>query len=237
MLKIRPAFSILLFLAPLFFLHGQPGTKPAGDMDLLHGSDSSIHRQLLINGRLWRGTYYNITGTEFLFTNEWLTGAITINGNHYPDLKVKLDVMNDQLLLPNPRTNTVVVLNMNMVRDFELLYNGTSYPFVKIPTENDQVEGYVQLLYDGRVKLYKKWKKRILVNQDRLVQEFRSEEILYLKYDTAYYRIARKGDLFKPFGEDKKELKKWIREERMHLNLSNINTLIPLLRKIDSETM
>ena len=237
MLKVKPALFIFLFLIPFLLLQGQPDAGPTGITDSLHGPDSSIHRQLLINGRLWRSTYYNISGTEFLFTNDWLNGTVTINGNQYKGLTVKLDVMNDQLLLPNQKTNTVVVLNKKMVQNFELEFRGTVYSFVKVPTENDQVKGYVQLLYDGRVKLYKKWKKRILVNQDRLVQEFRSEEILYLKHDTTYFKIARKGDLFKPFEQDKQELRKWIREERIKLNLSNINTLIPLLRKIDLEYM
>ena len=237
MLKLKPAISFFLILSQFLILQGQSNVIGIHEEEALNGPDSSIYRQLLINGRLWMSPYYNISGHEFLFTNEWLNGAITINGHHFRGVNLKLDVMNDQLLFPDNRTNTVIALNKRMIRDFQIMFNGTDYFFVKVPTENNMVDGYVQLLYDGDLKLYRKWGKRILVNQDRLIQEFRAEEVMYLKRDSTYYKIAKKGDLLKPFKENKKAIKKWMREMNIYLNLRNTRTLVPLLEKIDSEYM
>lgn len=233
----KPAISILFLILSVLPIRGQQNQYVPVEAEELHGPDSSIYRQILVNGRHWKSLLYNVNGNEFLFTNDWMNAEIIMNAHHFTGVTLKLDILNDELLFPSEYTNTIVVLNKEQVDAFILTFQGTSFPFVKLTTGNGPVEGYVQVLYDGKVKLYQKWKKRIQVNQDRLIQEFRTEATVYLRKGAEYHKIKRKGDLLKAFEEHQKELKKWIRDERLQMNLSNVVTLIPLLEKIDSDYM
>ncbi len=229
----------LLFLCMLVFsgiipAQGQrPHAYVSADMRM-SPQDSAVYDQMLINGRLWRGTFYQISGTECLFTDDWLDADITISGRYFDGIKLKYDIVNDEIMFPSYKTNTIVVLNKNQVTRFGLHYNSREFEFVKSGEGDARTDGYMQLIYSGGTRLYKKWKKRVVVNQARLNQEFKVEGVLFLEKDGSFHKISKKSSLMSLFKENKKELKNSIREAHIRIDIDRPQSIVPLLEIVDS---
>ena len=119
-------------------------------------------------------------------------------------MRLKYDAVKDEVMIPNYKTNTIIVLNKERVSRFSLLYQGVRHEFVRVRAGDPRVDGYVQLLYDGNVRLYEKWKKRIIVNQSRLSSEFSQEGTLYLHHESKIHKISNRNQLLSIFKERKK---------------------------------
>ncbi len=140
--------------------------------------DTTLLNQVLYNGRTWIGLYYNVQGTEFIFTKDWLEGSVTINGLTFSNLSLKYDIYND-CLLANYRDKSVVILNSESVDNFNLKFNNRYYNFIKL-SDNNNLSGYVEVYYDGNIKLYKKWrKKRAQFAIEAKYDEFQPDDALF----------------------------------------------------------
>ena len=117
--------------------------------------------QILYNGKLWHNLYQKIKGDQFLFSNSYLPGSLTINGKSYNNLGIRYDIYNDEIItLTNHGSN--LQLNKEMVDSFSLVYNLKTYRFKNTMEDSlPGIKGYVNVLYKGKSALYVKYKKEI----------------------------------------------------------------------------
>ena len=85
-----------------------------------------------------------------------------MNDQFFDKIKLKYDIVNDEIMFPNEKTNTIIILNKSQVSRFSLNFNRSVYEFVKLNTGDIRVDGYIQLIYDGSNRLFKKWEKRVV---------------------------------------------------------------------------
>jgi hypothetical protein len=91
-------------------------------------NDTLSANHLLYNGRIWRDLYVSIREDQFLFSNEFLSGQVTMNGNTFSNLKLKYDILNDEIITVTDK-GIILQLNKEMVDNFTITYRYRIYNF------------------------------------------------------------------------------------------------------------
>lgn len=205
------------------------------------GSDiakqDTLEKQILYNGRVWRNLYQQIDGNQFLLSREFLPGSVTINGITFNSSKpkFKLDIVNDELLILTDR-NTILQLNKEMVDLFTLEYENKLFRFKKLETDSlNTLNGYVNVIYDGGISLYVKYKKEIRLRnsageKDTFIQSFR----VYVMKDGIPYTIKNKTSLIKLLGDRKEQIKSFTRSNKMRISRKSPESIAPILKFYDN---
>lgn len=205
------------------------------------GSDTdkqdTLDKQILYNGRVWRNLYQQIDGTQFLFSREFLPGSVTINGRTFDsnNLKFKLDIVNDELLILTDR-NTILQLNKEMVDLFTLLYENKLFRFKRLETDSlDMLSGYVNVIYDGETSLYVKYKKEIRLRnstgeKDTFIQSHR----VYVMKDGLLHTVNNKTSLIKLLSDRKEQLNDFIRSNKIRISRKSPESIAPVLAFYDN---
>lgn len=207
--------------------------NPDNKFSLNHQDNSD--KQVLFNGVVWRNLYPHIRGNQFLFTNDFVKGSVTIEGRRFPDLRLKYDIYNDQILTINER-NIIIQVNKEMVDSFSLDYNNRTYRFGKVDIDSiDNPRGYINVLCDGPLTLVVRYRKEILLHAvENIYDIFSQNQKVYLKKDGLFHPVALRRDLFKSFGELKPEVKNYLRSNRIRISIKDPDTLVPAVKYYNS---
>jgi len=197
--------------------------------------DSLKEDQILYNGKLWHNLYNKIMGDQFLFSNDYLPGSLTINCKSYNNLGIRYDIYNDEILtLTNHGSN--LQLNKEMVDSFSLVYNLKTYRFINTTEDSlPGIKGYISVLYKGKSALYVKYKKEIQSlavgnKYDLFDQTYR---IYFVKGGTVN-QISSKNELLKVLYEDKAQIKDFIKKNKLKISKMEPESFIPVIRYYDS---
>jgi hypothetical protein len=199
--------------------------------------DSSKAEQILFNGRLWRNLYYKVRENQFLFSDMFLPGAVSINGKSFNNLFLRYDIYTDEIsVLANP--GAVIQLNKEMVDSFFLGFSGKEYKFSKINSQSDYsrgFKGYINVLYTGKSSLYVKYKKEIkpLAVEGKYDLFFQTHRIYFMK-EGVIYPVNLRSDFFKLLGEDKAQIKSYMKRNKLKVSKKIPESFIPLILYYDS---
>lgn len=195
--------------------------------------DTAFLNQVLYNGSVWKGLYYNIFGTQFMFDDDWMRGSVSLGGFQFDSLELKYDIYSDDIIV-NYNDIRMLVLNKELLDSFILQHENKNMHFRNF-RDGEYVNGYYQVLYEGDSKLYKKWhKKRAQFVIEARYDEFQYENQLILLSDGKANRISRRGDLIKIMGDWKKEIRSFLRLEQIKIDINSPATIIPVLEYYDS---
>ena len=197
----------------------------------------TIDRQILYNGRVWRNNFMNIAGNQFLFSNEFLPGSVTIDGKTFNgnNLKLKYNIYDDELLTVT-NTGTVLQLNREMVDDFTLKFDDRLYLFRNLQKDSlNTLDGYVQVVYDGATPLFVRYNKEIRLRSsvgenDTFLQTYR----IYVLKDGVIHKLTNKSSLKRILSDRKEQMKNFFRSNHSHISKSVPESFSPALRFYDS---
>jgi hypothetical protein len=223
---------IFLFVSqPTYSIIGNKSRE--NDLIITELQDTSFLNQLLYNGSVWKGLYYNIYGTQFMFDDDWMKGSVSLGGVQFDSLELKYDIYSDDIIV-NYNDIRLVVLNRELLDSFILKYGDENMHFRNF-RDSDNIKGYYQVLHEGDSKLYKKWhKKRAQFVIEARYDEFQYENQLILVTRGKVHRISRRGELIKIMGDRKKEIRNFMRLEQIKIDIDSPATIIPLLEYYDS---
>lgn len=212
----------------IFFLTSYAGytqVKTGGDQDLL-------------NGRIWHNQYQKVFGDQFFLANAFMKGSVTLNGLKYSGLDLLYDIANDELILRS-ESYPVIIMNKEMVDSFTLQNGERIYKII-----NERIDtivthgGYINVLYEGPSAYYVKYAKRILpLAVDGRFDLFYQEARMYVRQDTNMVRVVTKKEFFKLLKDKKKEIRDFIRRQRINgyrLSAKDPDSLTPVLKYYDS---
>jgi hypothetical protein len=202
-----------------------PGTTGA-EMVL----QDTIDRQILYSGRVWRNIYSRVIGDQYLFTREFIPGTVTIGGKTYGTMPIRYDIYNDEIMTITDR-NMVIQLNREIVEMFSFRYNGKDYKFLKIDQDSlNTISGYVNVLFDGELSLYIKYKKEIsLLAVDNKYDQFLESYKVYLKKDGRLYSVSGNSEVLRIMKDRKKQVKRFMRENNLNLSKKNPENFVPVI--------
>ncbi|HEX7493491.1 MAG TPA: hypothetical protein VF346_04660 [Bacteroidales bacterium] len=191
--------------------------------------------QILYNGRLWHNLYQEIKGDQFLFSNGYLPGSLTINCKSYNNLGIRYDIYNDEIItLTNHGSN--LQLNKEMVDSFSLVYNLKTYRFKNSMEDSlPGIKGYIYVLYKGKSALYVKYKKEIQpLAVDNKYDLFKQTYRIYFVKAGTVNQINSKNELLKVLYEDKAQIKDFIKKNKLKISKYEPESFIPVIRYYDS---
>jgi hypothetical protein len=193
--------------------------------------EDTIEKQILFNGRAWRNLHSRVIGDQFLFSNEFLTGSVSIADNTFQKVPVKYDILSDEIIALSDH-GFVIQLNKEKVDSFSLIFRDMKYIFQKMG--NDTVDGpggYVNVLADGAVSLYVKYKKRILLLAvDNKYDLFNQFNRIYISKDNRYYLISSKKELLRILKDKEKQLKDFIRNNKLKVTRNIPDSFAPVVK-------
>ena len=195
--------------------------------------DTMILDQIFYNGRIWAGKYYDVYGSEFFASDDWYSADITVNGKKFRDIRAKYDTYNDDLLA-SYYGKRVIILNRLNVDNFTLHMGDKEIIFTRIDSVSG-VNGYCNILYNGGTSLLKKYrKKRAQFAIEARYDEFQQDDALYVVKAGKATQISKRRDLLKLLDDRHDEVRSFIRETSLRIDIKNPAGLIPLLRYYDN---
>lgn len=232
----------LLFLGTLVITCPEHGVSREAENDLHNPApavssqelqDTARLNQFLFNGKIWLGMYFNVYGTEFLIEDKWYKADIKVNDIHFKDVDVKYDIYNDNLLA-NYYNKRIIILNKENIEAFTL-YTGDRNLFFINEKGRNGLDGYYQVIYEGDTRLLKKWrKKRAQFVIEARYDEFQPDNVLIFVKDQEIYQVKNRRKLLRIFGDNKREIRSFIRQENIHLDPEKPESIVPVLEFFDS---
>jgi hypothetical protein len=232
--------SGLLFISiiNIFIVTCSSGKCPAntGLPGLYASQDDTLSdNQFFFNGRIWRNYYSMVEEDQFLFSKEFLPGTVIMRGRTYPDVMILYDIYKDEILTPYKPVG-ILQLNKEMVDSFSIIFQNKKYSFARIQDSTASgLNGYFNVLYNGKTKLIVKYLKKIEKleakgENDKFYQLTR----IYLIKDDLVYPVTGKNDLIKAYNENKKLVRDFIKKNHLMISKDDPDSFIPVLGFTDS---
>jgi hypothetical protein len=190
--------------------------------------------QVLYNGRAWRNLYYKIRGDQFLFSTEFLTGSVTVEGKIFNNLPLKYDIFNDELLTITDHS-IILQLNKEMIDLFTMKYQDRVFNFRKLNEDSlSVVSGFVNVLYDGGTSLYVKYRKEILLLAvENKYDMFNQVNRIFVEKNGRIFRVDSKAELLKLLEDQKRLIRSFIRSSKLRISRRNPDSFKPVIEYYD----
>jgi len=197
--------------------------------------DTLMENQILYNGKVWRNLYFKIREDQFFLSNDYIPGSITIKGKTYKNLEIRYDIYNDEIITPT-NLGFVVQVNKEMVDSFSLNFKNNTLRFINYKVDSLKgFNGYVNVLYKGKSELYVKYRKEIkLLAVDKKYDKFSQFQRIYFVKDGIAYQITGKKYLLNLFGNDKQQVKEYIKKNRLVLSKNVPESFVSVIRFYDN---
>lgn len=197
--------------------------------------DTLQKKQILYNGVLWTNKYHRIKEDQFLFSNFFLFGSVSINKQTFKNLRIKYDIYSDEIIIPL-NLDEILQLNKESVDSFTISFENKVFKFTNIRDDTLKgFKGYVNVLYKGKSALYVKYKKEIsFSNTDMYDGEFSQTHQIYFMKDSIVYPIRNTNDLFKVLSEEKIQIKNFIKKIKLRVSKKIPESFVPVIRYYDS---
>ncbi len=194
----------------------------------------SVHSGL-INGSEYVEPPYNDEQFPFYQALDWLPGEVIYNNEYYSGVSMMYDLSSDNIIAENPNNGQEIQLVKARVSSFTL--NGDQ--FVNIRSQQLAglpQEGFYHVLYDARsvvlVKYVKPFEEKI--EDRRLVFYYKERKRIYLRTGDSYVRVSRKSDLLKQFGENKDEVRSYMRKNKIRVSRHDPSSFAALAAYYDT---
>jgi hypothetical protein len=235
----------LLFLsgsAPLAFSQSAPA-----DSALLQQSIQQVSNryrtEMHLHSHLYNGSEYvdydnYIDGHQYFESDELEDGVVHYDGALYQGVPLLYDVRLDQVITENLAGPLRIRLVSEKVRYFTLL----NHTFVRIVADSTQQggvrTGFYDQLYDGNVQVLAKRVKLIheQVSSGRVEKHFYGRDRHFIRKAGQFYPVKRKSSVLRVFDDRKKELQKFLREQKIRFKQNPEATMVQLARQYDALT-
>lgn len=172
-------------------------------------------QQGLINGREYnRYTTFFARGIPYFKTDSLTVGSIEFDGKKYENVPLLYDQVMDEVVINNYDRSNFVRLVRPRVQWFSVL--GSS--FINLNgVDKKLTDGYYEVLYEGKIKLYKKDKKEI-IDDARMGQDIqkviKSTINYYLDKDGKYSSVRSVSSLISALEDKEEDLKQFAKKSR-----------------------
>ncbi|MFO7933702.1 MAG: hypothetical protein R6U78_06440 [Bacteroidales bacterium] len=185
-------------------------------LETLYNSSAGAGRRF-INGSEYRDSYIRASGHPFFLTTNWVKGMLIMHGRSYDQLSVKYDIYRDQLLYNHILESGAHPLVLNKTRIDSFTIRGHRFCHLRrIPGTDDRTDaGYYEILSQGKARLYIKWRKRYNEPTVHSRGEFIQTIDRYILNEGSFFRINRRWGLLRALGDRKKEIRTYIRRNRL----------------------
>ncbi len=201
----------------------------------LINADTLTDNQTLLNGRIWKNNFYMIQGDQFLFSNNFLPGSVTIKGQSFSNIHLKYDVYDDEILMPID-SGKILQINKELVDSFSISFQNRTYHFMRLPEDSVSGNaGYVNVIYKNNSVIEVKYIKKIeRSNIEGKVDNFYELNRVYLLTNGNTYQLKKKRDLYDIFPSFKTQIRNYLKKNNLHIYRNQPGSFIPVIRFYDN---
>lgn len=233
---IKAILSLLIFSLIDFGFKGDADNISINTQDK---SKEILERQILYNGRIWQIQFFNTEGNQFFLSSDFSTGGAGIGGYNFDSVKLRYDLINDELLIQR-NDGTIIMLNKELVNSFSLFYYDRLYRFINLDnTSYGNINGYCQLLYDGKIKIYVKYIKELIPTTiTNGLPRFSQVNKVYISKDGKIHKTDNRKDLLNLFteGEEQGMIKIYIRSNHIIISRNDPESYSRVIEYYETKT-
>lgn len=177
--------------------------------------NSVMYKQSVFTGREYFRNYGKIIGHAFWGENLFKNGNVGYDGNLYPNLPLKLDLMFEELITHGINQG----IQINIIREKIDSFTIANTRFWHLtPTKFNMVDGFYEVLHSNKYTLLCKRSKYIkeIINQGELEKNVLDKEIYYLKVNDKISEIKNRQVLFDLFKDKKNEVLDYVSSLGLH---------------------
>lgn len=198
------------------------------------------NKKELICGREYVPYYYRSEHKPLLFNGEKHTASVFMEGRKYERVSVEYDTFTDELILADTSLIPImkiyfISLNKDLLDGFNLYFSRDTMFFKNFRVNGDGKfnlpEGFYETVYDGSVKFIIRHLSRQF-EIDGLPEYFYQPEN-YIDAGDGYVRIKSTEQFSAFFGERSKEVKKFIRKNKIKIRKAGKKEILSVLRYYD----
>jgi hypothetical protein len=172
----------------------------------------------LFNGAENNGYNQSVLGHPYLDSTVMEEGDIFFDGVLYKKIPLLYDLYNDQIIINKYKQNYKITLPKEKIGFFSL--NAHTYIRMNASTkEKDLIAGFYDRVYDGNTTVLVK-RKKLLADADALNgvarMRYTPKENYFVKTKGDYTEITNKKNLFKLFGEQYKDVRKYLKKNKIN---------------------
>jgi hypothetical protein len=234
--------SLLYLVLCLLFVSGHRANSQSLQSDtafVAQARANAIKRhteEVGVNSNFYNGAQYEEYSPQ---TNEhpylhpdWSYGSVEYDGEFYKRVPLLFDIANDQVVSSYIHGNTFRLVN-EKVGSFIL----KDQKFVRI-TDEQVPAGFYQLVYDGKTRFVIRRRKMFFTKLDGNVirNAFDLKIEYYLVKDGKFHLVRGERSLLGSLGDHKQEVKKFMRERRIHYGSDKEKSAVSILTYYDQIT-
>lgn len=194
----------------------------------------------ILSPHLYNGQRYHIYDSrskdhQFFELEDWRDGSISYDGQSFDSIPMLYDIVKDKVIIKYLTRSGLIQLQSERVKEFSYI----NHRFIRIE-ENKEAgielsTGFYDLLYDGKTQvLARRMKQRQeQIENNRVNVYFLPKTFFYIKKDGIYHPIHSKRAAFNVFEDQKKVLKKHLRDQRIKYRKAKENAIVQMAIKYD----
>ncbi|GAB3246416.1 hypothetical protein GCM10027347_01260 [Larkinella harenae] len=240
-------YTALLVIALIIF-SGYPifGQRVSQDSSFREQAIRYAHnryvRSVPDQARIYTGAEYvghrpTIKGHPYL-DSLWQTGTIMYDGIVYENIRILYDLVNDVVVVPHIDSVYRIQLQSIKVNRFSIP-NHSVVRLVRDTVNNLGLRtGFYDQLYDGRTKVLAKRVKTIKTDfvQNTVKEEYLTGDSFFIGKNGVFYPVKSKKSVFKLLAEHKKELRKYLRDNRIRFAENREVAIVKLAQHYDESS-
>lgn len=198
---------------------------------------STADQARLYNGAEYVGHLPNIKGYPYV-DSLWRVGTVTYDGVTYGDIPLLYDLVDDVVVVPH--IDSVYRLQLQSIKISRFsIPNHTFVRIVRDSTHNVGLRtGFYDQLYDGRSKVLARRVKTIKTElvQNSIKEEYLLDNYYYIGKNGFFYSVKSKRSVLNLFADQKKTLRKYLRENRIKFGRNREAAIVKLAQQYDEAT-
>lgn len=219
-LLLRPP---LLLLVPLFVLINGVRAQSTFVQQAQEQAVSAYEQRLNGQSHAYEGHQYighdpRLKIHPYFRTDSLQRGTVQLNGVRYRDLQLLYDVVRDQLVIQPPESGYRLALPMEKIGNFSM--GNSQFTWINGDSLAGVRTGFYEVIYNGRVNALVKRVKTIEEDlyDGRYKGTYRVKDRFIVQKQQAFFEVKTKRSFLKLFPDQARELRRFIRKNRLRFN-------------------
>ncbi|WP_128547128.1 hypothetical protein [Larkinella soli] len=240
LMTYRPALLFVVLLTAAGTAFGQNVARTTFREQAVEYARNRYLRSTADQARLYNGPEFipyspNIKGHPYL-DSLWQTGSVQYDGVLYRNISLLYDVVGDAVIVPHSDSLYRIRLQSMRIGGFDL----PGHTFIRVDADSARNSGlktgFYDRLYDGRrVDLLAKRVKTIKTDfvHGAVVEEYLNGDTYYIGRNGVFTPVRSKRAVLAMFADQKKPLRKYLRENRIKFRRDREGAIVKLTRRYD----
>lgn len=229
-------FTFLMLIGLLGFGQAQ---EVVGEVEDLYNRSEQIYStdDLLVNGQIYIPTRPRAKGSPYFGGKQFIEGSVQIKGRQFKGVLLRYNLEDQRIILRaavESEKYVTILLNSNLIDYFTI--NGQRFINADDFLKDSEVSGFYAQIYEGSFTFLIKYEKTF-----RAVYDNQTPNGSYTKMKSEYFifdenklvMVSKKKVLLDYFSPKKKEIKNFMRQQKIKYKNASVTELNQLMKYCD----